>query len=164
IRRGEIETMKASAVSMMPEGLLNSLNQDEVLDLFAYLFSRGDRHSPAYRRDEPSAEGGAADCGGGGDEDAFFNGKDLSAWDGPMEYWTVRDGAIVGKAPAAGLKAHSFLCSKKTYKDFELSCQVRITDGKGNSGVQVRSRVVDAARNIVAGPQGDMGRPFWGGL
>jgi hypothetical protein len=96
--------------------------------------------------------------------DAFFNGKDFDGWEGLMEYWSVRDGAIVGKAPAEGLKFHTFLCSKKKYKDFELSFQVRITDGKGNSGVQVRSRLADPAKYAVAGPQGDIGRPFWGGL
>lgn len=50
IRRGEIEEMEPSPVSMMPEGLLNSLNRDEVLDLVAYLMSRGDRDQPMFRR------------------------------------------------------------------------------------------------------------------
>jgi hypothetical protein len=95
---------------------------------------------------------------------AFFNGKDLDGWEGLPEYWSVRDGAIVGKVPAAGLAFRTYLCSRRKYKDFELSVQVRITDGKGNSGVQFRSRIVDAAKYTVAGPQGNMGRPFWGGL
>src|SRR5437870_2284478 len=73
-----------------------------------------------------------------GDE-GFFNGKDFEGWEGLMEYWSVRDGAIVGKAPPDGLRFNTFLCSKKRYKDFELSLQVRIKDGKGNSGVQFRS-------------------------
>jgi hypothetical protein len=98
-----------------------------------------------------------------GPED-FFNGKDFDGWEGLMEYWSVRDGAIVGKAPPEGLRFNTFLCSKKRYKDFELSLQVRIKDGKGNSGVQFRSRIVDPARYAVAGPQANMGRPFWGGL
>jgi hypothetical protein len=95
--------------------------------------------------------------------ESLFNGKDLDGWEGLSECWSVRDGAIVGKA-VEGLKFNTFLCSKRTYKDFELSFQVRIKDGKGNSGVQVRSRIVDASRYTVAGPQGNMGRPFWGGL
>jgi putative heme-binding domain-containing protein len=48
VRRDQIDEMKASPVSMMPEGLLNTLNRDEVLDLFAYLLSRGDRESPMF--------------------------------------------------------------------------------------------------------------------
>jgi hypothetical protein len=39
--------MKASAVSQMPVGLLNSLTEEEIQDLVAYLLSRGDsRASP----------------------------------------------------------------------------------------------------------------------
>ena len=41
--------MKPSPVSMMPEGLLNTLNRDEVLDLVAYLLSRGDRNNPMFK-------------------------------------------------------------------------------------------------------------------
>jgi putative heme-binding domain-containing protein len=49
VRRGLIEEMKSSPVSMMPVGLLNTLKQEEVLDLLAYLLSRGDRFSPMFR-------------------------------------------------------------------------------------------------------------------
>jgi hypothetical protein len=34
---------------MMPDGLLNTLNQDEVLDLLAYLLSRGQRDDRMFR-------------------------------------------------------------------------------------------------------------------
>lgn len=37
-----IEEMAPSPVSMMPAGLLNTLNEEEALDLLAYLLSRGD--------------------------------------------------------------------------------------------------------------------------
>ena len=53
---------------------------------------------------------------------------------------------------------------QEAYRDFELSVQVRLKDGKGNSGVQFRSRIVDPAKLTVAGPQADLGKPFWGGL
>jgi putative heme-binding domain-containing protein len=43
VRRRNIESMRPSPVSMMPGGLLNTLAEDEVLDLVAYLLSRGDR-------------------------------------------------------------------------------------------------------------------------
>jgi hypothetical protein len=96
--------------------------------------------------------------------EAFFNGQDLDGWEGLMPYWSVRDGALVGKAPPEGLRFNTYLCSKKKYRDFELSVRVRFTNAKGNSGVQFRSRIVDPDRYAVAGPQGNLGRPFWGGL
>ena len=49
INRNEVDTMLPSPVSMMPKGLLDTLHPDEVLDLMAYLLSRGDRNSPMFR-------------------------------------------------------------------------------------------------------------------
>ncbi len=49
IDRTKIEEIKPSPTSMMPQGLLNTLDRDEVLDLVAYLLSRGDRESPMFR-------------------------------------------------------------------------------------------------------------------
>ncbi len=59
---------------------------------------------------------------------------------------------------------NTFLCSKKKYKDFELKCKVRLKDGVGNSGIQIRSKIVDTEHFAVAGPQCDMGQTFWGCL
>jgi len=56
VNRNKIEEIKPSPVSMMPEGLLNTLNQDEVLDLAAYLLSRGDRNSPMFRKTDNTAQ------------------------------------------------------------------------------------------------------------
>ncbi len=49
VRRADIESMEPSTVSMMPEGLLNSLQPDEIADLLAYLLSRGDAEHAMYR-------------------------------------------------------------------------------------------------------------------
>jgi len=95
---------------------------------------------------------------------AFFNGKDLEGWEGLNEYWSVQDGALVGTAPAEGLKFNTFLCSKKKYKDFELTFQIRLKDGKGNSGVQIRSEIADHKHFAVKGPQCDIGDDYWGSL
>src|SRR5581483_8084377 len=62
------------------------------------------------------------------------------------------------------LKFNTFLCSKKKYKDFELAFQIRLKDGKGNSGVQIRSRIDDKEHYAVAGPQADIGDIYWGSL
>jgi putative heme-binding domain-containing protein len=42
IKRKDIEDMKPSTVSLMPDGLLNTLKEDEISDLVAFLFSGGD--------------------------------------------------------------------------------------------------------------------------
>jgi putative heme-binding domain-containing protein len=41
VNRNDIESMELSKISMMPTGLLNTLHEDELLDLMAFLLSRG---------------------------------------------------------------------------------------------------------------------------
>lgn len=48
VDRKMIDEVIESTVSMMPTGLLDTLNEDEVLDLMAYLLSRGDRSDPMF--------------------------------------------------------------------------------------------------------------------
>jgi putative heme-binding domain-containing protein len=50
VRRADIEEMKPSDVSLMPIGLLNSLNEDEVDDLIAFLLARGDSREKTSRQ------------------------------------------------------------------------------------------------------------------
>jgi putative heme-binding domain-containing protein len=49
IDRRDIEQEKVSTVSLMPAELLNKLSEDEVLDLLAFLLSRGDAAAPMFR-------------------------------------------------------------------------------------------------------------------
>ncbi len=93
----------------------------------------------------------------------FFNGKDLEGWEGLTKYWSVKDGALVGYTPEDP-GHNTFLCSKKKYSDFELSFKVRLKDGIGNSGVQIRSKVLDMEKYTVGGPQCDIGQGYWGSL
>jgi putative heme-binding domain-containing protein len=49
VDRRKVVAMKPSAVSMMPAGLLDALQEDELLDLVAFLLSRGDRKNPMFK-------------------------------------------------------------------------------------------------------------------
>jgi putative heme-binding domain-containing protein len=49
VNQNQIEDMKPSPVSMMPEGLLSTLSRDEILDLLAYLLSRGQRDDRMFQ-------------------------------------------------------------------------------------------------------------------
>lgn len=48
IDRRKIEEMFTAKTSMMPTGLLNTLQEDEILDLVAYALSRGDRTNAMF--------------------------------------------------------------------------------------------------------------------
>jgi putative heme-binding domain-containing protein len=45
-----IESTARSKVSMMPEGLIDNLRREEILDLMAYLLSRGDRKHKMFKK------------------------------------------------------------------------------------------------------------------
>ena len=47
IDRGEIRALKMSALSIMPEGLLEALSENQVRDLLAYLMHRSQVPLPA---------------------------------------------------------------------------------------------------------------------
>jgi hypothetical protein len=99
-----------------------------------------------------------------GETDAFFNGKDLSGWEGNEQLWSVKEGALVGSTGPEGIKSNTFLCSKRKFGDFELKFQVRLKGKTANSGVQIRSKLVDPQKYVVHGPQADMGQQYWGSL
>jgi len=93
---------------------------------------------------------------------SIFNGKDLTGWEGLPGYWSVRDGALTGQTTAEKpLKSNTFLIYKGGEPaNFELRVQFRLTsqnpDGFGNSGIQYRSKIVDAAGFVVGGYQADL--------
>ncbi|HEV7223126.1 MAG TPA: hypothetical protein VGN42_10530, partial [Pirellulales bacterium] len=50
VKKSDVDEMQASPISLMPKDLLKPLNQDEVLDLLAYLLSRGNKNDPMFRK------------------------------------------------------------------------------------------------------------------
>lgn len=50
IKKADIEAQEPSPISLMPKDLLKPLNENEVLDLLAYLLSRGNPQDSMFRR------------------------------------------------------------------------------------------------------------------
>lgn len=50
VDRRQVEEIVESKLSMMPNGLLDTLNEEEILDLMAYLLSRGDRSNAMFNQ------------------------------------------------------------------------------------------------------------------
>lgn len=90
----------------------------------------------------------------------LFNGRDLTGWEGDGSIFSARDGMIVGKS--GKLDHNVFLATKESYRDFALSLSFRVIDGKGNSGVQLRSVRVPGTE--MSGYQADIGDGYWGSL
>jgi hypothetical protein len=87
---------------------------------------------------------------------ALFNGNDLSGWKGDLAYWRVEEGAITGQTTAdKPLKYNTVLVwNGDEPSDFELRLKYRITGG--NSGIQYRSKLIDADKFIASGYQADI--------
>jgi putative heme-binding domain-containing protein len=138
---GEIGARRTADVSMMPEGLLLPLNDEQVRDLIAYLQSF---------QQVPLPQGAAVE---------LFNGKDLTGWEGDPAIWSVENGELVGKGT---LKKNAFLFSKVEAADFRLTFEVKITGAGGfiNSGIQIRS--VPHGGHEAKGCQADIGAGWWG--
>jgi hypothetical protein len=49
ISRSDVEEIVPATESLMPRGLLDPLNETEVLDLLAYVLSRGDKNDPRFK-------------------------------------------------------------------------------------------------------------------
>ena len=49
VKKLEVESKKASKLSMMPGGLINSMNAEELKDLMAYFVSGGDRKHKVFQ-------------------------------------------------------------------------------------------------------------------
>jgi hypothetical protein len=90
----------------------------------------------------------------------FFNGRDLTGWQGKGSLWSVEDGQIVGRT--SGLKENEFLKSDMVFGDFRLRVSVNLVDNRGNSGIQFRSEPFDGG--LVKGYQADIGPGWWGKL
>jgi putative membrane-bound dehydrogenase-like protein len=144
VPKGEIEEMKRSDKSMMPDDQLKQFQDDEVRALIAYLASP--RQTPMLATADNAA--------------SLFNGRDLTGWEGHPDLWSVENGELVGKSP--GLSRNEFLVNHLVCGDFRLSVQVKLTPNAGNSGIQFRSEAL--AGGEVKGYQADIGVGWWGKL
>ena len=99
----------------------------------------------------------------------LFNGRDLTGWKNPYEWGeaTVVDGEIHLLADKK-----FFLCTEKTYGDFVFTGEVKLPEGKANSGFMFRCHVepnkvfgyqaeVDGSDRRWSGGLYDEGRRGW---
>ncbi|MBN9520216.1 DUF1080 domain-containing protein [bacterium] len=96
----------------------------------------------------------------------LWNGKDFSGWDGDIkDTWRIEDGCIVAGNLSEPVKRNEFLCTTKTYGDFELKLRFKLVGDKAraNAGVQFRTKRIPN-HHEVSGYQADVGQQYWGAL
>ena len=97
---------------------------------------------------------------------ALFDGKTLDGWEGDTEKtWRVEDGAIAGGSLDKEVPRNEFLCTKKSYGDFELKVKFKLLGDRkqANAGVQFRTKRIPK-HHEVTGYQADVGQHYWGAL
>jgi hypothetical protein len=97
---------------------------------------------------------------------SLFNGKDFTGWEGDTaKTWRIEDGVIVGGSHEQVVPRNEFLCTTKTYGDFELKVVFKLTGdkAKANAGIQFRTKRIPK-HHEVSGYQADMGQGYWGAL
>jgi putative heme-binding domain-containing protein len=160
-----LESQHLSDVSVMPTGLLDTFQADEILDLMAYVLSRGGRTHTMFqsaKKDDSPGRNSPADLPKP-DADGFinlFNGKDLTGWERLEGYWSVKDGAIEGsetreKSKQTFLVLSASKADPKKFANFELHLKYKFATPAGNSGVQFRSKILDEKTYRVGGYQAD---------
>ena len=84
---------------------------------------------------------------------SLFDGKSLEGWDGDAKFWSVKDGAIVGRTTKENpTPQNTFLIWRKgEVSNFVLTLNFKIKGG--NSGIQYRSK--DLGNHVVGGYQAD---------
>lgn len=88
----------------------------------------------------------------------LFNGKDLDGWvaRGGKAKYSVENGELVGRSVPN--TPNSFLCTAKSYRDFILELEFK-ADPNLNSGVQVRSEVVEDGKTVKSAGKTIKGSP-----
>ncbi len=100
---------------------------------------------------------------GGADSVKLFDGKTFQGWEGNLDWFKVEDGAVVAGTLERKIPRNEFLCTEKKYGDFELRLDVKLTDGKGNAGIQFRTKRIPNHHEVI-GYQADVGGKWWGKL
>ena len=97
---------------------------------------------------------------------SLFDGKTLNGWEGDTaKTWRIEDGEIVGGSLETTVPRNEFLCTTKTYGDFELKVKFKLLGDpkQANAGIQFRTKRIPR-HHEVSGYQADMGQNYWGAL
>ncbi len=70
----------------------------------------------------------------------IFNGKDLTGWVGHKQYWSVKDGVIVGKNTEP-VPVSTYLLTERKFSDFRLVFESKLVTSEMHSGIAMWGRL-----------------------
>ena len=97
----------------------------------------------------------------------LFDGKSFAGWEGNLDFFRVENASVVAGNLKSKIPNNEFLCTTKSYRNFDLRFEVKLQGDGNNAGVQFRSARVPK-NHEVSGYQCDVGgawnRVVWGAL
>ena len=97
----------------------------------------------------------------------LFDGKTLKGWEGNLKFFRIENGAVVAGNLKEKIPNNEFLCTEKSYKNFELRLKAKLVGEGANAGIQFRTKRIPN-HHEVSGFQCDMGfmgkDNIWGSL
>lgn len=143
LEAAEVESVRESALSPMPDGLLDGRSLEELKDLFEYLRSG-------------SAEPEAPDWA------PLFGARGVPGWVADSAVWNLRGETMVGRS--TGLARSSYLLAPMPAPDLWVEFDVLLPPG-ANSGLCYRAQApAGDAFPDPGGYQADLGQAYWGSL
>lgn len=110
-----------------------------------------------------SAAGTAAEPSARSQPVRLFDGRTFAGWEGNFKMFRIEAGAIVGGTLNEKIPHNEFLCTTRTYGDFELRLKFKVRGEGVNAGVQFRTKRIPN-HHEVSGYQADIGQKYWGSL
>lgn len=93
----------------------------------------------------------------------IFDGKSFTGWEGNRAAFRIQERAVVGGQLDKPVRRNEYLCTTKSYRDFELRLKFRLLGEDVNAGVQFRSQRMPGSNEMI-GYQADIGQHYWGCL
>lgn len=97
----------------------------------------------------------------------LFDGKSFKGWEGDtVKTWRIENGALVGGSLVTKVPNNEFLCTTRSYSNFDLKLKFKLsgTEGFINTGVQFRSKRLTNPAYEMIGYQADLGDKYWASL
>lgn len=96
----------------------------------------------------------------------LFDGRTFRGWAGDTaNLWRIEQGALVGGSLNKLVQHNDFLCTTRSYANFELTLRWKVVGtGFVNAGVQLRSQRLTNPAYEMTGYQADLGNGYWGSL
>ena len=94
----------------------------------------------------------------------LFDGATFKGWEGNMDFFRIKDDAIVAGRLTDKIPNNEFLCTTSEYENFELQLKFKVIGSpKANAGIQFRTKRIPNHHEVI-GFQADIGQKYWGAL